>query len=311
MRILKLPLLLTIIFILGCGKEHISDNLDDGINIVLNDEIIINHKDFDYYDYSSHLLYFKSDNPFAEYLNDIGDFDVYANGTKIYGGKIIPENRSDFIYMGPTIQPDNDYDDYILPVITYPTVHLNGDVSTDPREDIKIVDALKRYNQFHSGLTCDIKSINSFSNKVALELSIRNDDSFNYYYLDPEKMGVNLFHFYAGSPIILDTLSVIGGSNFGYGYNPTGSNGYFADIDIESPLYWNYWDIEWLSLIKSGETKSFILNYNIIKEISPGTYIAYFKFPGLNIQLSKEEIELEDGRIWQGNVAILKKVTIE
>ncbi|HRX11426.1 MAG TPA: hypothetical protein P5210_07255, partial [Draconibacterium sp.] len=94
-------------------------------------------------------------------------------------------------------------------------------------------------------------------------------------------------------------------------YNPTGSNGYFADIDIESPLYWNYWDIEWLSLIKSGETKSFILNYNIIKEISPGTYIAYFKFPGLNIQLSKEEIELEDGRIWQGNVAILKKVTIE
>src|SRR5690606_34325636 len=72
-----------------------------------------------------------------------------------------------------------------------------GNYLPDPREDERIVKALKKYNQFHAGLSCEIKSVHySSSNYVKVELLLKNNDSFNYYYLDPEKTGIKLFHYF-------------------------------------------------------------------------------------------------------------------
>lgn len=309
MRTLKIMLLLIIVHLTGCEKDDIYDKLDDGFNIVLNDEIIISHDDFDYYDYSTHFLYFNSDNPFVEYFKDIGDFAVFADGIKIYGGKIVPENKSDFIYMGPTIRLDSNYGDYILRIIPAPAVPSNGKHIEDPRKDIRIVNSLMKYGQFHPGLICEIESVQADSNMVILKLSLKNDDSFNYYYLDPEKMGVNLFHNYAWALFIQDTL--VENSDTGYGYIPYGPHDYYADIEIESPYYWNYWNIDWMSLIKSGETKTLTIKYDKFTKMPPGVYFAFFGFSGLNIQLSKEETELDEGIIWQGTLGVFKKILIE
>ena len=308
MRILKNTLFLIIVLAVSCEKENINDKFDDGFNIVLNDKTIISQNDFNYYDYSSHLLYFNDDNPFAEYLKDIGDFAVYANGVKIYEGMIIPESRDDFIYSGPILQPDSNYDDYILPIISYPQMKSPGQIEQDSRNDIRIENALKEYNKFHSGLTCNISSIQFQSTTAILELTLSNNDSFNYYYINPDSMGINLYHNYTGTLFVGDPSYSFEDSGLGYGDS---FPGYSGQVDIESPPFWNYWENRWLSLIKSGETKSIIISYDNFPEIPKGSYYVYFRFPGLNIHLSKEEINLENGKIWQGEIKLFKEITIE
>jgi hypothetical protein len=45
--------------------------------------------------------------------------------------------------------------------------------------------------------------------------------------------------------------------------------------------------------------------------INPGDYIESFEFPGLEFQISKDDLFQNAGRIWLGNMFINKRITIQ
>ena len=239
----------------------------------------------------------KDDKSFADDIESIGGFRVYANRDEIYSGQTLPRISS-FLPSDPVICTHLwPYGSYIIPIGFIQIIDTLGNVLPDPREDERIVEALKRYNQFHSGLSCEIKSVHYIaSNNVKVELILKNNDSFNYYYLDPDKMGVNLFHYFTNGLYVRDFAN---GELFTH------------KIKIIHPEPWDTWKKDWLSLIKSNESKIIKLTYDSFENVIQGQYKATFEFPGLSHQIDKEEIQQDNGRIWLGELNITKDITIE
>ena len=156
---------------------------------------------------------------------------------------------------------------------------------------------MKRFNQFHAGLSCEIKSVQYLStNDVKVELILKNNDSFNYYYLDPDKMGINLFHYFTNGLFIRDFSS---------------HESYTNKTEHTQPEPWNSWKNDWLSIINGNESKTIVIAYNDFEEVLPGEYNATFEFPGLHYQVEKEDIVQSNGQIWLGEIKMIKEIVIE
>lgn len=134
------------------------------------------------------------------------------------------------------------------------------------------------------------------SGGIELNLKLRNDDSINYYHLDPGKMGVGLFgYFTAGLNI----------------FNVENGEWISGELPIIKPNSKDEWKHAWLSLIRSAEQKGIILHYKNYGEIEPGRYRVHFDFPGLTYQVSRDELNLNDGRIWLGKTNVQRQLIIE
>lgn len=287
------------VLLTGCNKDEIDFNksLTDGLCIVSNDEVVLNHNDFEYYDYSTHLIYLKNNKSFADDIEGIEGFIVYANGDEIYSGQTFP-GYSSFLPSGPVIATHPSfYSDNIVSIGFILKLDTLGNFLPDPREDERIVDALKKYNQFHAGLSCEIKSVQYLStNNVKVELLLKNNDSFNYYYLDPEKTGIGLFHYFTNGLIIRD-------------FNTHKS--YTHKIETISADPWNTWKKDWLSIINGNESKIVTIIYNNFEDVPKGNYKATFEFPGLSFQVGKNDIKQNNGQIWLGKLNMMKEIAIE
>lgn len=298
MKTTNLILLSFVFLILGCEKNETDSikGFTDGFCIVSNDKVIISHNDFDYYDYSTHLIYLKNNKSFEKDIEKIGGFTVYADGIKMYLGQTSP-GFSSFLPSGPVIntQPSG-YGDYIIPIEFKIRFDSLGNSIPDQRTDIRIIESLKKYNQFHSGLSCEINSVQYSPNHVVIELKLENNDSFNYYYLDPDKMGVNLFHYFTNGLSLRDF---------------THHKAFTHKMEVVQPEPWNAWKKDWLSIIKSNETKIITLTYNSFEIVTPGEYKATFEFPGLSHQVNKDDLQQNDGKIWLGNLDLIKDIIID
>jgi hypothetical protein len=73
----------------------------------------------------------------------------------------------------------------------------------------------------------------------------------------------------------------------------------------------NLWKIEWLSLLKSGESRQFTINYTLKNPILPGQYITTFTYPGLAYQVTKDQLYQGNNRIWLGGIQLTKKLVIQ
>lgn len=294
MRTINSFLFFIVFLTISCEKNN-TDSLD-GFCIVSNNNVVLSHNDFEYYDYSSHLIYMKNNKSFANDIEEIGRFTVYADGVEIYSGSTLTR-ASSFLPLGPVIltQPSS-YGDYIIPIGFIQIFDSLGNVIPDPREDVRIIEALQKYDQYHSGLNCEINSVQySSPNNVVIELQLNNNDSFDYYYLDPDKMGVNLFHYFTNGLYLRDF---------------TNRNVFTHKIETIHPEPWDTWKIEWLSVIKSNETKIITLTYDSFENVTPGDYKATFSFPGLS-HINKEDIQQNNGNIWLGELDVIKDITIE
>ena len=283
----------------GCDKDEMNPNknLTDGVCIVSHDEVVLNHTDFDYYDYSTHLIYLKDHKSFADIIGDIGAFKVYAEGEEIYSGQIFP-GYSSFLPSGPVIRTHPSlYNDNIVAIGFIQHLDTLGNLLPEPREDERIVTALKKYNQFHAGLSCEIESVQYFSsNNVKVELLLENNDSFNYYYLDPDKTGMGLFHYFTNGLFIRNFET---------------HETYTHKIEPVSADPWNTWKKDWLSTIKGNDSKKITITYDHFENVPAGQYKATFEFPGLSFQVHKKEIVQDNGQIWLGNLAMGKEISIE
>ncbi len=299
---------ISILFILvalltGCKKDKIDvkKDLTDGFCIVSNDKVVLNHDDVEYYDYSTHLIYMKDNKSFADDIGDIGDFTIYANGKEIYNGQTFPPHSS-FMPSVPVIESHSFYPDNVLSIGFALYLDTLGNLLPDPREDQRIVDALNKYNQFHAGLSCEIQSVQyTSSNNVKVELLLKNNDSFNYYYIDPEKTGFHIFHYFTNGLLIRDFST----------HTTYTLKSYANKSTTVPPAPGTTWREDWLSIINGNESKNITIIYDNFEDVPKGQYKATFEFPGLSSQVDKEDIQQDNGRIWLGKLNMMKEIAIE
>ena len=69
------------LLIISCEKDESDPGCPgDGFCIKIADNFIITHRDIEYYDISSHIIYLKREDPFLETITEVENFTVYADG---------------------------------------------------------------------------------------------------------------------------------------------------------------------------------------------------------------------------------------
>ena len=269
--------------------------LTDGYCLVAGDQVVLNHHDISFYDYGAHLLYLKEHISCEDLLENSASFKVYAGGEEVYTMGTHPGYSSSFPSTDPFIWTfPTFYEDYILPISTFRSQSGQSGASGDSREDSRIVAALKKYGQYREGLHCEIISCNySDPGEVIMKLKLSNRDEENYYYLDPEKMGKGLFHYFTNGLFLR---------------NEEGS--YSNHIKHVQPVPWDAWELDWMSLLEGGSSVRITLEYKNFDPVPSGSYRALFRFPGLS-HVDRNQLAQRGGRIWLGNLELESVAHVE
>jgi hypothetical protein len=281
--------------IAGCSKSELE--FTGRLWLKMGDNSIVPTSDIDFYDVSTHMIYFKKKVPYLEKVGfDYGMMSVYVGNDEIYKCPFHP-SYSSYMPQGVIISspPFNKEDIIRIGFIQFLDEN-NKPTVADPRNDERIIAALKEYGQYHEGLHCKIQSVQVLNGKVVLSFELSNPDTFDYYYLDIDKMGFGLFHYFTNGPTFLDDP-------------PT--KHFTHKETIIHPEPWNSWKKEWLTLLKSGESKNISITYNQFDLMPAGKYRMYFEFPGLSYGISQKELTFEGGRIWLGSIGMNKEVTVQ
>jgi hypothetical protein len=114
--------------------------------------------------------------------------------------------------------------------------------------------------------------------------------------IDLDKTGPNLFHYFTNGLFI---------------YDLTHKEVFSSNIQHQAPDPWNSWKIDWLSELKSGDSKEYTINYSINNPLNPGEYDTTFEFPGLAYQVTKDQLYQGNSRIWLGDISLNKRLTIQ
>lgn len=295
---------LLLFLLAGCGsKTDFHDlqpnpilELTDGYCLVYRGKVLLNHHQIEYYDYGAHLIYLKSGVVLSTMMEEADGMSVYAGGEEIYTVTARPGDSPNKP-IGPIIWTDPIFYGANIFAITWLPDTEERMEALDPREDSRIVDALLKYKQYRHGLQCEFLSISYESaQEVEVKLTLHNADPVNYYYLDPARMGVDLFHFYTEGLLVWYKWLR---KTFG------------PILDDDSPDPWDSWDPEWLSLLESGETDTLTILYDRFEVVPSGTHPALFFYPGLSYQVDWEDREQSNGRIWLGELYLRGEIVVE
>ena len=282
--------ILAVIFLAFASCERDKNNPIGEILFKIDNGLEYKYSDFQLYDSSTHIFYFKTNHPELK-VENISHFTFLANGDEIYKGVLLPVYSS-FLPAGPFIFSfPSFYQDYALKI----EIWIN-DSNPDPRNDPGIIDALKEHDLLHSGLSVTINSVDISNTQLTFSFTITNRDQSDLLFLDPDKMGVNLFHYFTNGLIISDPVNKTVVFN--------------SDIDTRGPEPWNSWNIDWLSRISTGESRTFVFNYPLDSLINPGKYHSFFEFPGLSHQINIDQLFQENARIWLGEIIARKDIVI-
>jgi len=294
MKKVSLSLLLAMFcyFTISCDKWTVRD----GVWLKMGDGSMVATSEINFYDLSTHMIYLKKKVPYLGKVDQGGTMSVYVDNVEIYKCSFHPTYLSS-LPSGAYISNPTLYEKDIVRIDFRQVYNSNNEPSiTDPRNDKRIIEALKKNKQYHQGLDCTIQSVDVLNGKVVLDFELYNPDTFNYYHLDPDKMGVGLFHYFTNGPTFLNIQI---------------PNHYTHLETVVKPSPWNSWKIEWLSLIKSGERKTFSITYDHFDHMPEGKYKMFFLYPGLNFGITQKELILESGRIWMGEINIEKDITVK
>jgi len=282
-----------LISLYSCEENYTDPEIRDGFILVINDTLIYNSNSINFYDFSSHLIYLKEGN-FS--FSGFGSFSVSVDKEEIYSGQMFPLYSS-YLPAGPVIPcAPSFYDDFIIPIEFFQVTDPEGITNEDPRNDTRIIEALKKYDQYRQGMTMDILSIEKTDlDKLTMTVGITNHDSETVLIPDPEKMGMELFHYYTNGLTLVDSLN----------------NSYTHKITPEGPNPYDSWEKDWLTEVKENEIRTFTIVYNDFESFPPGNYTARFVYPGMSYQIERKNLEQRNGRIWLGEIKISKEIAIE
>lgn len=241
------------------------------------------------YDTSSHVLYFKTVHDEFKSIEK-GSFTFVDREDPIYTGSFWP-GYSSTIPSGPFIMsPPSFMGNYALQIDNW---HSDKpDVRIDPR----MINILKRNNLFHSGLAISSSFVTITGTHVTFRFTITNKDESDLLIIDPEKTGLDLFHYFTNGLYIYDMLN---------------NEVFSSTIQSQKPDPWNSWKMDWLSELKSGDSKEFTINYTLNNQINAGEYYATFSFPGLAYQVAKDQLWQGTSRIWLGDIKMKKMIIVK
>jgi len=243
--------------------------------------------DIELYDTSTHIIYFKTEHD--EFKNlDNGIFTFLDNGDPIYSGTLW-SGYSSLGPSGPSIMSPPMYGDYALRIDYW---HFD---KPDIRNDPRVIQILNQHNLLHSGLSISSSSIEITGTQLIFKFTVSNQDQSDLLIIDFNKTGPNLFHYFTNGLYIHDLAH---------------KEVFSSTIQHQVPDPWNSWKTEWLSEIRSGDSKEFTINYPLKNSISSGEYIATFEFPGLGHQVLKDQLYQGNTRIWLGDVSLNKRILI-
>lgn len=293
----------------GCSKNPLKSEKGNGINIYFlkNEKLtfadVVNQSlsnlelywkpwiasdDIRFYDWSSHLIYLKKELLLSyEGISTFGKpFVMTANEEICYLGALMVGYSSYGIFGYPSIYNDDYYSNNDIIHISFYFSVDEGQIQ-DKRDDLRIKDSLIKNNQFHAGIKCTLNNvrvlnINSVCS-VEYNYTLQNLDEDNLYVLDSDKMGTNLFHYYAVGVVF-----------------KSGSQHFWSQNRIITPPSSGSNWMDWHTKIESGKSLTRTVQLEGYPQITSGEYNCNFVFPSC-FRLVKDAFELSDGRIWLGS----------
>jgi len=269
-------------------KQDTIPEPDPGVFLQISGGFEYKYTDFDFYDSSACIFYFKKVHAELENLEG-GVFVFLNNGDTIYIGSLWPPYMNSMPY-GPFIStPPFFYQCYALKIENW------YDVKPDPRNGSEMIEVLRSHGLLHSGLGISIDTVEITADGLDFTFTITNADSTDLLILDPEKTGSGLFHYFTNG------LSL---------YTQDHTQVFSSNIESQAPIPWNSWSIDWLSELKSGDSMTFTIHYTPDAPLDPGEYQALFEFPGLVHAVARDQLFQGDARIWLGDVRAIKRILV-
>jgi len=248
----------------------------------------------EFYDISSHIIYLKEKYNFD--CEDDNSFSVSVGSKPVYDGHI-QMLYSSAMYPGAFITCPSLYPEKVIQINYNPEAAIDiayNSKFSDPRENNRIIDALKGEGLYREGLSARINSVKRTGQKgLAVEFTVTNNDKVDLYFPDPDKMGTERFHYFTYGLSLVDSKF----NNYNNNMKQEGEGSFCAE--------------EWLSDLSSGESRSFRIVYPDFDELPVGSYYASFVFPGAGIPENIDDVWLNNGRIWLGNLQVNKVVQID
>lgn len=160
----------TIILSLTSCERINSDNYSDPI-LKIGDNLQYSYNDFELYDSSTHILYFKSNH------SEIADskqssFAFYSDTFKIYQGSFWPGFLSSFPADPYISSFPFFYQNYALRI----NFMFIDQGKADPRNDDRLISAFKNRDLLHSGLSGEIKNIVKNGSQLTFSFVVTNRD---------------------------------------------------------------------------------------------------------------------------------------
>jgi hypothetical protein len=280
---------LTVLLYSSCEKSD-ELNLKNEFKIGFNNGKTITEEDILFYDRSTHLIYLKKDLALNQ---NMSDFMVSVAGDTIYQGIIYSCNLSSMPPSPYFIVDCFQYGNNIL------EIGYNG-ASNDLRNAPGIFNALENSHLLRNGLSCiiDDVEIQPFENytKVICTVTIQNNDNFNYYILDPGKMGNLDFNYFTGG-VTLQNMT----TNLTYPLRWSVESATWSDVDLDD-----------LSLLKKGSKVTYQFQSSDYDKLEPGEYSARFRFCGIKHSTPNIDLNQNNGRVWVGQIlSEISNLTIE
>lgn len=266
----------------------VEESTPEDLKIVNQGNVVLDLSDIDYYDFSTHIVYLEENNRLEGDFDQLHGANIIANGSEIYPLKIHDLYLST-MPVGPHIQSLTDnFGDFAFRISFSDFPDGSGSSIQDPRSDARIVSALKKHHKYRAGLSIETESIERDGNQIKLKIKLRNLDSQNYYFLDPNKMGEGLFHYFTNG------LGFFDPQQMEYQQNK---------IEHEQPESHLYWSLDWMSVIKGKESKTFEFTYPF-EHLPTGRDLKFsFAFPSPELSIKqRSDLEQQGGRIWLGSV---------
>ncbi|NHE56289.1 hypothetical protein [Cyclobacterium plantarum] len=280
-------IILLLALVSACTIDGEEGNPDD-LKMVNQGNVVLELSDIDYYDFSTHVVYLKENNRLEGDFGQLQGANMVVNGSEVYPLKI-HEPYLATMSVGPHIKSLIDvFGDFAFRISFGDFPDGAGSSIQDPRSDPRIISALKKQNKYRAGLSIDTESIIREGNQLKLKIKLRNLDNQDYYFLDPHKMGEGLFHYFSNGLEFFDPVQMKYQQN---------------RIQHEQPESSQFWSLDWMSVIKGKESKTFEFTYPF-ENVPTGRDLKFsFTFPSPELSITqRSDLDQEGGRIWLGNV---------
>lgn len=325
----SLRLLLIIILLASCGifapqtdgtfgiymlKDKtlsIYNDLGDAyLSKVLDSVAVLTSKDIDYYDWSSHCIYLKTDkDEINERLLDSSGFMfkypgapfvVTSNGEAQYYGFF----HSMIMSIAAATPSINEMSLIYYPEDVLPIGRSWNSDDLDTRNNENVKQALIDTGLFHAGISVAVDTLfgltfyplSNDTMQMEYRFSITNNDRDALYVLDPDKIGTDLFFYFNVAPSIYN----LDNSDF---LRPN----HRFDLSM-TPDTSDFDDLNWYTLLSPSETLVRTVRTGKYANVSAGQFEFDLRYGTPIHTLSKSKRNKLLGRIWIGETQSPKYV---